>query len=241
MADGRSSFEAVRGYPDGSSTASRFASKAATLGFDGLILRNGRQAFAPESMDAIGDRFDLTLIAGMELTPAVPDDASGRLPQLREEVPVVIVAGGTVALNRFVAEQRHVDVLARPITADGPSIEVGTAKTAKEHDVAIELDFAPVRATGGRRVRYLKRLGHLWRVIDAYDVPFVVSGRPESHLELRAPRELAAMGHVIGIGEDDIHRGLARWRKIVARNRSRRDERFIEPGVQRVTDEAEDR
>lgn len=234
-------YEAVTAYPGGTSTASRLASSAGRLGYDGLVLRNGPDVEPPGSAATAADRYGLDLVDGLELTPAEPDDASGRLPNLRERVAVLIVAGGTTALNRFVADQRHVDVLAGVCDPGGDRLGSGTAKTARENGVAIELDLGSLATPGGRRVRRLGRLRRLWRVIDAYDVPFVVSARPTSHLALRSPRDLAALGEAVGLGPDAVERGLAGWGTIAARNSRRRDETFIEPGVERADDEADDR
>jgi len=62
----------------------------------------------------------------------------------------------------------------------------------------------------------------------------VVSADPGSHLQLRAPRELAAVGEAIGFTAEQIETGLAEWGRIAARNRERLSDTFVEPGVHRV-------
>ena len=60
-----------------------------------------------------------------------------------------------------------------------------------------------------------------------------VSGDPASHLELRAPRELLAVGEAIGFGRDEIASGLAEWGRLAAANRERAHPDSVEPGVRR--------
>lgn len=214
-------FEAVEAYPAGSSTVARFAMTTAEIGFDGLVVRNGDAIDGSPSVEAVANEYELEVVRAVELKPEAPDDVSGSLPGLSERYPLVALVGGTTRINRFVATQRHVDVLARPITPTGPRLDPGTVANAVEHDVAVELDLGPLRTTGGTRVRYLQRLRSLWRVVDHYDAPYVVSFRPTSHLELRGPRHLEALGATVGIDPDAIDRGLERWATIADDDRQR--------------------
>jgi RNase P/RNase MRP subunit p30 len=101
-------------------------------------------------------------------------------------------------LNEFAVRQPRVDVLTHPMT-DGDLNHVMTREAAA-NEVRIEVDLGSVlRAKGGRRVRTLGGLRKLRELLEAYDAPFVVSGDPSSHLGLRAPRELIAVGETIAI------------------------------------------
>ncbi len=212
-------FEAVTAYPTGTSTVSRFAATAGAVGFRGLVVRNGPAVDDDPSPSVIGEHYDVDVVPSIELDPVEPDAVSGSLPGYRRTYPLVAVAGGSTPINRFAATQRHVDVLTRPVTPDGPHVEPGTISNAIDNDVAIELDLGPLRSRGGSRVRYLQRLRSLWRVVDHYDAPFVVSMHPTSHLEMRGPRHLKALGDAVGIEAAAIERGLQRWGDLVERNR----------------------
>lgn len=203
--------EAVRAHPGGASTAARLAMTAAQIGFDGLVLRNADDLPDAPTLEEIGEAYGIGVSHGVELTAAEPGPVSGRLPGLAERTSVLMVAGGSERMNRFVASQPHVDVLTRPVGPDGPDIDPGVATAAVEHGVAIELDLGPLRGRGGERVRYIDRLRRLWRVVDHFGVPYVVTGAPESHLELVAPRELVALGGLVGIDPDAMRTGLAGW------------------------------
>jgi len=100
--------------------------------------------------------------------------------------------------------------------------------------VRLEFDFADVlRADGGPRVQAIGGLRKLREIVEHYDAPFVVSADPRSHLQLRAPRELVAIGEAIGFTAEQVREGLREWGRLAERNRERASESFIEPGVRR--------
>jgi ribonuclease P/MRP protein subunit RPP1 len=246
-------YEAVHAHPDGRSTAARFATTAERYGYDGVVVR--ADDAAPD-YDRLREARGVDAVDAAEIVAADPQHASGAVGNARTKHTVVIVSGGTNALNRFAVEQARVDVLARPFEgpigegADGPNGRGGDgdgdvnhvlAKAARENDVRIEVNLAPVlRDRGGHRVRHLSKLRRLKRLIDHYDAPYVVSANPTSHLELRAPRELAAVGAEVGLGDEWIREGLDEWGRLAARNRERRSESFIAPGVERGRYEEDD-
>ena len=223
-------YEAVAAYPAGDSTVSRQAKTAADYGYDGLVVRTRNAAF---DADAISDRYGIDVVGGIEIDAADPEAAAGAVGNHRPECPVLLVRGGTDALNRYAVEADRVDVLSRPLAGDGDFNHV-LARAAATNRVFVEFDLGVVlRKSGGPRVQALKGLRKLRELVEQYDTPFVVSATADSHRELRAPRELRAVGEQIGFRAEQITAGLEAWGEIVARNRERSEERFIEPGVRR--------
>ena len=223
-------YEAVHAHPDGDSTAARFARTAGEYGFDGIVVR---ARTADPDYERLRAASDVDLVDAVEIVADGPSEASGPLAQARREHAIVIVRGGSPRLNRFAVEHERVDVLSRPISGDGDVNHV-LARAADENGVRIEIDLGPVlRSDGGRRVQYLRKLRKLREVVEYYDAPVVVSANPSSHLELRAPRELIAVGEEVGFDADLIESGLAEWGRLAARNRERASESFIAPGVER--------
>ena len=263
-------YEAVHAYPDGDATVARFAKTASEYGFDGVVVRNhGDEPPAIASRDGgsggggsgaggdggsgggggdfetVRDRYGVDVVAGVEVRAGDPSRASGFVGNHRDSKTVVAVHGGTRAINRFAVEQPAVDVLTHPMAGDGDVNHV-LAKAAAENGVRLEFSFARVlRADGGRRVQALRGLRKLRELVDAFDVPYVVSADPESHLQVRAPRELVAVGEAIGFDAEQVERGLAEWGRLAERNRRRTSDEFVEPGVYRgrladIEDEARD-
>ena len=240
-------YEAVYAHPDGDSTAARLAATADRYGYDGVIVRG---VDADPDYERLRESLPTDLVDAAEVVAPDPQHASGAVGNARTERTVVCVRGGTDALNRFAVEQPRVDVLTRPFVGNGRDGHGGgsgdvnhvLAKAARDNGVHVEVNLGPaLRGRGGSRVRHLKRLRRLQRILDHYDAPYVVSAAAESHLQLRAPRELAAVGEEIGLGNEWTRRGLDAWGDLVERNRERLSESFLAPGIERGRYEEDDR
>ncbi len=232
-------YEAVTAHPEGESTVSRLAATVSRLGYSGLVVRNGRDDVVPGTFDsferyaeAVKDEFGVDIVRGVEL-----DADRGQLRttvrELRDSHTVLAVSGGTPERNRLALETPEVDVLTNPMTGQGDVNHV-LARAATENGVRFEFDFGPVlRETGGERVQALRGLRKLREMVEYYDAPYVCSVRAESHLELRAPRDLAALGAEIGFEAEQIRDGFAEWARLVERNRELMSDAFVAPGVRK--------
>ena len=229
-------YEAVHAHPEGDSTVARFALTASEYGFDGIVVRNHGDAPASYDPQAVSKAYDIDVVTGVEIRADSPAQASGFLGSHREHNTVVVVHGGTNALNRFAVEQAAVDVLAHPMAGDGDFNHV-LARKALENGVRVEFNLRGVlRDAGGSRVRSLAYLRKLREIVEYYGTPYVVSADPFSHLQLRAPRELQAVGDAIGFTAEEIATGLREWHRVAERNRERQSAAFVQPGVRRVSD-----
>lgn len=233
-------YEAVTAHPAGESTVARLALTAAEYGYDGVVVRNPGDQVPEYDPEAIAGEYDVDVVEGVEITADDPSRASGFLGNHRPKRTIVAVRGGTAAMNRFAVEQAPVDVLARPFgdLTDGSGAEVDVdhvlAKTAAENGVRIEFSLAPLlHTTGGTRVRAIQNLRRLRELVDQYDAPYVITAGATSHLELRGPRDLVALGEVIGFSDRGVRQGLREWHALAERNRERQSEAVIEPGVKR--------
>ncbi len=224
-------YEAVHARPDGPTTLARQAETAADYGFDGVVVRNHGDEGRPDDIAAVREAVDVDVVDGVEIRADDPPQASGLVGNYRSKRTLVVVHGGDSAINRFAVENPAVDVLAHPMAGDGDFNHV-LATAAADNDVRVEFSLRPViHGEGGSRVRRLRGLRKLRQLVADADAPFVVSADPRSHLEFRAPRELAALGEAIGFDPDDIRSGLAEWGRLAARNRERMGESYVEPGV----------
>jgi ribonuclease P/MRP protein subunit RPP1 len=215
---------------DANADASSVATTAARMGYDGVVLQ-AREATV--DYEALREAAGIDVVDAVEVVAPDPEHASGAVGGQRPDHTLVCVRGGDDRLNRFAVESERVDVLTRPMAGDGDVNHV-LANRAAAHGVRIEFDFGPVlRSTGGRRVRALRNLRKLRELVVACDAPFVVSGTATSRLELRAPRELVALGEVIGFDPETVRAGLREWGELAARNRHRRSGSYVAPGVER--------
>lgn len=225
-------YEAVTAYPAGSSTAARLASVASRYGYDGLVVWDADRTLE-EGGQRIRDHYEIDVAHGTRVRADDPETASGHIGSARSQTTILGLEGGSVTLNRFAAETDRVDVLLRPMAGEGDVNHV-IVRTARDNGVAIGVDLRPViHERGGARVRAIEDLRKLAELIAHYEAPYVVTADPRTHLELRAPRELAALGDAIGQPAAWIERGLEQWGELVERNRAVRQDSFIEPGVKR--------
>ncbi len=214
----------------GTTTPARLAYTAAEYGYAGLVLRTSPGVDRTFSLDRIPEP---DLAVAIELDPATPQEASGAINHYRSACDLLFVRGGTTRLNRFAVEDPRVDVLTAPFADDGDINHIMT-NAAAANNVAIEIRLGQaLRARGGTRTRAIKDLRKLHGLLDDADAPYVVSGAPTGHLQLRAPSELRALGGTIGVDPAMIDHGLAAWGRRLQANRQRRDTTTIEPGVRR--------
>lgn len=233
-------YEAVHAHPDGQSTVARLALTASRYGFEGIVVRNHGDAPASYDPTTIREDYGIDVVTAVEVRTDEPSRASGFVGSHREDQTLVVVHGGDPAINRFAVEQAAVDVLAHPMAGDGDVNHV-LAETAKRNGVRLECSLGPVlRRQGGARVQALADLRKLREIIEAVDAPYVVSGDPVSHLEVRAPRALKALGETIGFAPERIETGLTEWGTLARRNRARQSDAFVEPGVWRVEEAADE-
>jgi ribonuclease P/MRP protein subunit RPP1 len=221
-------YEGVHAHPDGRATAARLAKTAAAYGYEGVVIRNHGDAQADYDPDRIAARYGIDVVPGIEIRSDDPGQASGLVGNYRSKRTILCVHGGS--LNRFAVEQPAVDVLAHPM--DDGDVNHVLAKTAAENGVRLEFNLARVlRAEGGERVEAIRGLRKLRELVEKYDAPYVVSADACSHLQLRAPRELLAVGETVGFDREAIEAGLNAWGELAERNRRRRSGAVVEPGV----------
>lgn len=233
-------YEAVSAHPQGEATVARLALTACEYGYDGIVVRNHGDERPEYDAEAIEAAYEVRVVDGVEIRTDDPSRASGYLGNHRPTTSIVAVHGGTEAMNHFAVGHPAVDVLAHPLAGEASPDQV-LVRTAAENGVRLEVSLAPLLGEGGgSRVRAIEDLRRLWTLIEQYDAPYVVTSGARSQLGLRAPRELAALGDVIGLSAEAVEAGLAEWGHLSARNDARRDEAHVEPGVWRVdTDERE--
>ncbi len=225
-------YEAVRVASQGPTTPARFASRAASLGYDGLVIHG---PFDQKRGGVIRERFDIDIVRGIAIEAADRETAAGAITDAREEGEIVTVYPGDEDIQRFLARRTAVDVL-----VPTGEIEHTTAKVAGDHGIALAFDVGPVlRERGPTRVSALRDLRRLATIVDHFDVSHVVTANATLHLELRAPRELESLGAAIDGTAELVKDGLDQWGALAARARRNRDDRFIEPGVRRVDDETD--
>jgi ribonuclease P/MRP protein subunit RPP1 len=133
---------------------------------------------------------------------------------------LVLVDAGDQAFNRAVISLRGVDVLRQVHRAPQGAFTHVTARMAADHGVAPEFDLQPlVHLRGWPRQRVLQSHIRLLRLQRKYGFPCTVATNARSILDLRSPRELAALSRLFGMGEEETLRALAVPGELAGRHR----------------------
>lgn len=231
-------YEAVHVHADGPTTPGRFGVTVSQAGFDGMVLRNRQSNMATVDAESLAEEYGIDVVRGIEITAREKAKVSGAIGNRRPEAEVLLVRGRDPDLNRFVVESPRVDVLADPMGGAGDVNHV-IANAAAENEVAFEINLDGVlRQSGTDRVRTIADLRKLRELIEDAGAPFVVSGSPGTHLDVRGPRELIAVGTEIGFDPEQVKAGLSGWQDIAEGNRARLDPSTVGPGV-RLGDDSE--
>ncbi|MFB6168544.1 MAG: RNase P subunit p30 family protein [Haloferacaceae archaeon] len=234
-------YEAVTVPADDRASLAPLVAGAASVGYDGLVVRDGAATLPDADLDLSSD-LDLDPDLDFDLVPGAtvdvdPDAAGGAVHARRHETTLLCLRGGTPARNRFAVEEPRVDVLAGPVgpgASEAFPFDHVLARAAARNGVRVAFDLGPVlRETGGTRVRAVSALTRLRDLVETYDAPHVVTAAAGSALELRGPRALAAVGETVGLGREFVEDGLREWERVVARNRDRASEDWVMPGVRR--------
>ena len=230
-------FEAIT--PNDKTTVSRFALAARQSGYDGIILRHCPTGPGETNLAAIEGHTGVTIHQGHTVVAGDRSQTGSEIARYRNKTDVLFGEATSAKRRHFLAGQHRLDVL-RMDVADASEISHTTIARAADNGVYIEFDLANVlRATGKKRINDIEILQTLHRIIENTDTPFVVSGVPKSHFELRGPRELAAVVDGIGVPGKVVTIGMRAWGSILERTERNRDDTFIEPGVEYLPNETD--
>jgi len=201
-------YEFAHAAPETRTTPARMALTAARAGYDALVLRNHTDADDYPSFE-VPDDLPVPVHEGVEVRAEDVESLHESVRRAeREDAAVVVAHGGDESINRA-AIGAGVDLLAHPNRGRGRgrSFDHVLARDAADAGVAVEIALAPVlRSSGGERVKALRDLRATLRLVRKYDTPFVVSADPDTHLQVRAPRETRALARLVGIEDDEFER-----------------------------------
>lgn len=201
-------YEILRSYPEGSSSASRMALKAKSLGYRGIVICNKepRSIFRPEAAERIKG---IQVAIGAEVVAKDARSLRSRVVSLRAKYPLLLVRGTTEEIVRAASEDPNVDVLIPPCDSRRP-LGIAAARAAQLNQVAIGFDLAPFFLLSGRnRSRWLEAVGRNLQLVRKFDLKLLLTAGARSHLDLRSPRDIVALAEVMGFEHLEACRALS--------------------------------
>jgi len=218
----------LHALPEGSDSPSRLALVAKRLGYAGIIVCNHSSSGPVIGTDGAKSVGGIEVAWGTELVAKNPQVLHQKVASMRGRVDFLAVHGGQDKINRAACEDPNVDLLVHP-QKDGKKLGVAAAKAAKDNQVAIGLDLGPlIKFRGGSRIRWMNTIQKDLALIRKFDLGLMITAGAYSHLDLRAPRELAALANLLGLEGEVAKDALAFPGSILALNRKK----WILPGVE---------
>ena len=210
----------VHATPDGDNTVEQLAALARHFRYSGIALANHSDKL-PQSRPSLASPDGFEIFRGIELVEENPSKLHGLIGKFRKSVDVLIVHGGSEAVNRAALENPRVDILNHPAFDKSSGLNQVLAKAAAENDVAIGLTLRPLlHSRGSRRIRLLSDLRANLDLARKYDVSLVLSSDAMSCFDLRSPMETLALAEVCGLEEDEAIEAMSTVpEKIISRNR----------------------
>jgi RNase P/RNase MRP subunit p30 len=222
----------------------RVINKVSVLGYGLVAVPLAPEARVVEvaKLRAVCGEAGVDFASRVDLRPRTQNELMHQLRRLRRKFEVVCVSCENKVVARQAAKDRRVDLLSFPLLDfrrrffDGAEAELASSSLA-----ALEVDVKPLLVLEGpARVRLLSCLRREVTVAGKFGVPVVVSSGVSAELFLRKPREMGALGFLLGLGEVSALDAVSRSANaIVERNREKLDARFVAPGV-RVVREGKD-
>ncbi|MFB6147356.1 MAG: RNase P subunit p30 family protein, partial [Candidatus Nanohaloarchaea archaeon] len=121
-------------------------------------------------------------------------ELKGKIANARENCDVLVYEGGDEELNRKAAGDPRVDVVLHPEKGRKDSgIDHVVAEKAADNRVAIGFDLQQLMDSNKRRSQVLAHWRRNLKLCEKYGAPYIITSSASEKLELRAPRELAAI------------------------------------------------
>lgn len=220
-------YECVKAYPEGSSSASRMALTARNLGYKGIIICNSDPTRI--FMLAAAERVTgIEITVGAEVVASNVRALKSRIGTLRTRYPFLVVHGVTDEIVRIASEDPNVDLLVYPCESRRP-LSIATAKAAKLNQVSIGFDLSPlIYLRGSQRARWLAAVSRNLQLVRKFELSPIITAGAKSHIDLRSPRDLAALAEVAGFGPEEAEEAMSRQGMLLAQNRRH----WVGPGVE---------
>jgi ribonuclease P/MRP protein subunit RPP1 len=200
----------VHSQPDFTDSPNRMVLEAKKLGYSGICLSSinpGNVIFSPDISISLATNFDI--YTGIEIQVDTVSKVKKNVTRLREKADIIIIGGGSEEVNRAALEDGRVDILTHSTSRGFPLNHI-LAKAASNNGVA--LDFNPdaiIMQRGSSRIRTLSALRKNVQLARKYDVPMIITSNARSHYDLRGPREMMALGMIIGMTQNEALQALS--------------------------------
>lgn len=211
--------------------------RAEAMGFDCVAisdyLRNRRE------LEDLSRRLetietDVNVQLGVKIKTNDRKQLKKKINLFRDLVPVIIVHGGEVEINRAAVDNPKVDILAHPNRGrKNAGVDHVIANKAADNDVALQLSLQQLLTNYGKyRSHILNQQQRIIKLCQKYGTPLITSNSTGKAREIRGGRALAALPYTLGLDVDQALDTVSdQCRAILTRAEEVKDRSFIRPGV----------
>ncbi len=197
-------------YPDtaiGKDSIEDIARQAERLGLSGIVMADHIKDGNKDNIDAILNKIpeirsdNLAIYSGVVIDADDPNILNKQIRKYRKKVDIIIVSGGNSKINRAAVENPRVDILSHPERGRRDSgLDDVMVKLAAKNSVAIEIDFRKILNTYSKvRSHILNHMRINAQLAKKYGAPMIITSGAHEISEMRAGRELASIGVLIGL------------------------------------------
>jgi len=143
----------------------------------------------------------IEIYPGVKIYAETPEELRKIIERVREEVMIVMVAGGNYNVNRAACENPKVDILVHPeLGRVDNGLDEVCLKEAAKNNVAIGVNFREILNRYRRpRSFLLDRISQNIRLSKELKVPVVICSGAKSIWDMRDPRKLVSIGNIFGL------------------------------------------
>jgi RNase P/RNase MRP subunit p30 len=196
----------------------------------GLVVPPDQLTPTPPAMNSFKDA-GLDVAKRLNLKPRSREELLKSLRRFRTKYEIVAVNCSAQSVSRVAVRDRRVDIVQFPKEGPGASFRRNLASTCR---AALEFNMSDLTQGQGHEVR----LGRVRREIEIAaeaSTSVIGSSNASNPFELRAPRDVAAVLHTLGLSLEAALEGVSKIPvTIVKQNRLRAEEPQLEEGVRIV-------
>jgi len=215
------------------------ARRAKLLGYKGICITNyptSKNNFndLKKEVSELSEKLKFKIFLGFE---AKTSDQLKKLADMRREYDVLLVKGSDLELNRKAVETKEVDILVHPeLKRRDSGLNDIMIKLAKKNNVAIEINFREIlQSSKNTRSLIMRNIAQNVRICKKYKTSVIICSGAVSHWQLKDPKILIAMGHLLGLELEQSKKSLSEIpENIINMIKERQDKKWIRPGVKVV-------
>lgn len=196
----------------------------------GLVVPPDRLTSTPPALNAF-TAAGLDVAKRLDLKPKSREELLRSLRRFRSKYEIIAVDCSIQSVSRVAVRDRRVDIVQFPKDGSGGGFRRNLASTCR---AALEFNMSDLSCAPGFEAR-LHRLSREIQVAAETSTSVIGSTNASTPLELRGPRDVAALLHALGLPLEAALRGISEIPlEIVKKNRLRMKAPELEEGVKIV-------